>query len=368
MTTATYVGGQFELDLADLFTAGATSRRDGIWTTTARTGLALIETALARESPRSLPVLLPSYVCDAVVQPFREAGRTVRFYRVDDRLHVDMGDLERHIQRDGAAAVLFVQYFGIPVDDESIAALARLRDSVRVIEDCAQGGLLEADTVMGKTGDFVITSLRKYLPVPDGALLLDRTGTVQPPASDGPSELASLRLAGQLLRGAALSGAADAASEAGYLELFERAEATATSAVPHRPMWGLSAALLDRIDVVAARERRIENYGLLHAAVSDRMPDLDALLPLDLPQASSPLVLPLRIREGRRDALRSALRRRGVFTPVHWPLPPAIDAEEFPEAARLSADELGLPVDQRYDGEQMGRVVDALASAVREAL
>ena len=63
--------------------------------------------------------------------------------------------------------------------------------------------------------------------------------------------------------------------------------------------------------------------------------------------------------------MRAELVRRRIFCPVHWPLPQEIEEARFPEEHRLSAEMLGLPIDQRYEPADMQRLADELAAAWR---
>ena len=356
-TEAPPIGGVFELDLAAVLDARDAPTRfpEGQPVTSGRTALAI----LAEEAPGTW--LLPAYLCESVLQPLRQAGIRFDFYQVGADLRPRLDELERSVEAQSPAAVLVVDYFGYPPSPEDAARLRALREACLVVEDCVQGSLVELpDAAGGAIGDAVFTSFRKYLPVPDGGLLTGATLRRLPPAATSLRE----RLLGQLLRGAWVSGQAEGAQvEAVFLGLLEAGEASLDEELPLEATSRLSERLIAGLDLADGAARRRANF----VALIEALAGSDAVTPVlrELPAGVSPLALPVRVGGGRRDVLRAELVRRRIFCPVHWPLPPEIDAERFPEEHRLSSEMLGLPLDQRYEPADMHRLADELAAAWR---
>ena len=351
------IGGVFELDLALVLETRETPARfpQAQAVTSGRTAIAI----LAEENPG--PWLLPAYLCDSVVQPLRQAGIPFDFYPVGGDLRPRLDELERSVESQSPAVMLVIDYFGFPPSPEDATRLQALQEACLVVEDCVQGSLVELpDAPAGAIGEAAFTSFRKYLPVPDGGLLIGVTPRQLPPAS------ASLRqrLLGQLLRGAWVSGEAEGPEvEATFLGLLEAGEAALDEELPLEATSRLSERLIAGLDLAEAASRRRSNFGVLLEALDGS----EAVTPLlhELPAGVSPLALPVRVGGGRRDAVRAELVRRRIFCPVHWPLPPEIDQERFSEEHRLASEMLGLPLDQRYGAADMQRLVDELESAWR---
>ncbi len=349
------IGGAFELDTQTVLSLEDAPRRfpDAQSVTSGRVALALV----AERAPGIW--LLPAYICDTALQPLQRAGIEIEFYAVGADLRPRLDELERAVEEQSPAAVLVVDYFGFPPPEAE--RLGALRGRTLVVEDCVHGALLELpDHAGGRIGDVAFTAFRKYLPLPDGGVLLGVEPRELPPAA-GPGVRA--RLLGQLLRGSAIAG------ELGYDEtepIFLDLLRTGEDALADPELTGTSTVserLLATIDLAASAEQRRANY----AALLDALPA--PLEPLfgELPAGVSPLLLSVTVPEGRRDALRAALIRRRVYCPVHWaPLPPEIDPERFPDEHRLSREILGLPIDQRYEPADMQRLARQLAQAWRE--
>ncbi len=301
-------------------------------------------------------MLLPEYACASVLQPFRAERREIELFEVGEDLAVDPERLRVRIEEVKPAAVLAIDYFGFPLGGDLLAA-AGLREAVSAVVDRSHGARLDA---AAPDGGFAVTSLRKYLPLPDGALCAG-AGIVQPPP--GPGRLATANALGKALRHEHLARGGEGPLESAYLSLFARAERELDSGPEPEAMSVVSAALLGRLDLDAAVERRRDNYRYLLAAFKGE-PRLEAvvqpLLPT-LPKSVSPLAFPVRVRAGR-DALRRELIRRRVFCPVHWPLPEGRRLRSD-AARRLSATILSLPIDQRYEESDMSELVERLLAA-----
>jgi len=358
------LGGEFEISLQTMLGASGSAPD---WpfprcceVTSGRTALAVAAGLIERPGP----VLLPSYLCASVIQPFREAGCEVAFYPVDETLVLDCAALARRIQEVHPAAVVVIPYFGFPVPPDVAALLEDLRGDILVIEDCTQCALIEEPpAAVGGVGDVVVTSLRKCLPVPDGGLVIAREPrklpVLEPAAVAG--WVGTLALAKAIRALAPASDAQDEMLERAY-ELAKAADRQLDERVPWEGMSELSGSLLSRLDLGAAARARRANFAYLLSAFADDARLTAAASPLraELPDAVYPFVFAVRVPDGSRDAVRERLQRSRIFCGVLWPLPPEIEEHGFAASHRLSAEILCLPIDQRYGEREMAWLVERL--------
>ncbi len=102
---------------------------------------------------------------------------------------------------------------------------------------------------------------------------------------------------------------------------------------------------------------------------------LGGLPDLSLPQApqwATPVwhVFPVRVRNGRREALVAYLGERGIGTNVHYPCAlhqqicytPECGMQSFPEAEALAAEELSLPLDAMHSSAEIRHVAKTVAA------
>lgn len=323
-------------------------------------------------------VLVPSYHCGAEVDALRYAGATVRFYRIGDDLRVDLDDLAARVTSE-TKGVLVIHFYGFRQDLAALRefcdrrGLALLEDAAHVLPVAASG---ERSAL---AGDLTIYSLQKFLPVPDGGILVRRGPApaleVIPPERLPMARQIALLVLGRLrtrrpslyrlvnrllldpiraLRGSRAGSSTDplAALDPGSSAFHPAATRYGMSATTRR--------LCSSTDFAQVVARRRANYQTLLDALrggAGVAPCFDAL-----PPDVCPMLLP--VRTGRRDRVAERLRERGI-TPFVFGghLDAALDPARFPEASALSRDVLGLPVHQDLGAEDMLRI----AACVREA-
>jgi perosamine synthetase len=304
--------------------------------------------------------LLPAYFCDAAVAPFRARGVARDFYRIGPDLTPDGPDACSRVTKSTRILVV-VHYFGFPLSQDALDQLPGGPGVIR-LEDWVQGGLSEGAYAPGSFGEYRVLAYHKVLPVPDSGLLVRRADVPAPPqapALRGPrAAFFGRRLSAKAIKAIAV-GLTGGVPRPLYRRLFDAAERAAGAGVPAR-MSGLSRRILNRTPAASIVARRRDNFLRLVDALSSE-PRL-SLLRKDVPLGVCPLGLPIRV--AHRGAVLTYLIARRIYAEVHWPLPVEVDPLAFPEAAALSAEEITLPVDQRYGGEEM----DFVARAVREAI
>lgn len=343
---ASRIGGEFELDLSLLkreIISGEASRPTfhmphELWVDSGRAALA-VALDQARALGASGRAWLPNYLCESVLNVFKARAFSISFYDVSEELIcappstlLKAGDI-----------VLFIHYFGAS-NDSALEWIGELPDGVWVIEDAVQR------PVFGRAfprSDFMLTSLRKFTPQPDGALLGSRHRLDQVTLDEASERFVSSRALGKLLRGGD-------GQESAFLQLFEQSEALLDNELAIRKISALSRFLMERTDFSAAANIRLENEKILRAALRT----LEGVTPLiDDFREQSPLGFPITVSPGRRNEVRHHMAREGIFCPVHWPV----------EGHALSQKILTLPLDQRYGAKDMKRIADTLQRALRKS-
>ncbi len=291
-------------------------------------------------------VWLPQYLCHSVAAGLQRAGVPLRFYEDGP------GSMTGFEPPSPSAhdLVVAVHYFG-RINARMIGFATTGQRDWGLIEDCVQSTYSDG---VGVSGDYAITSLRKWWPAPDGASLhLADDGWVAP--LDAPDEgFVSRRLLAKLLR------EGDADCERRYLELVGESEARLDQPGTARaPSW-IAGVLLESVDVPAMAARRRANFDILARrllALGEAGSPL-RLLHSELEADEVPLVLAVLLPAELRDPLRQFLAARRVFCSIHWRL----EARASSAARSLSAQMLSLPLDQRYGDADMHRLADAIDS------
>lgn len=352
MTCEQSIGGEMPLALTDFMPESLGSAwpdyagRRSIRCDSGRTALELAVKHWRAQGHKPSAVWLPHYLCNSVVAGLRRVGVPLRFY--EDGPGGMTGFHPPSPKADDL--VVAVHYFGrVSVAMLDFAATAR-RDW-GLIEDCVQSTYSDG---VGVSGDYAVTSLRKWWPAPDGASLhlADPDWTA---LLDAPDEgFVSRRLLAKLLR------EGDAVSEQRYLELVSESEALLDQSVTARaPSW-ISGLLLASVDLSTMAARRRKNFDILARRL---LMLCEAGAPLRLLHArlevgEVPMAMPILVPPDLRNPLRRSLAARRIFCPIHWQL----EADSSIAAQSLSAQMLSLPLDQRYVESDMHRLADALGS------
>ncbi|WP_136415558.1 DegT/DnrJ/EryC1/StrS family aminotransferase [Herbaspirillum sp. ST 5-3] len=298
-------------------------------------------------------LLVPSYYCQFVVASLKGAGMDMALYPDEPgRRQISLGDVAT---REGDV-VLRVNFFGLGrrPDYRDMA-----RGRIEIIEDHTHDPWSE--WAMSSKADWCVASLRKTLPVPDGAMLWSPAGYALPP-SVGPTrerqEASSKKIAAMLLKSLYLHG--HAISKDDFRNLYTEAEGSLrTGDASAMTVW--SANLLRSLPVQHMRSARRQNHACLSQALRD-IPGLEVLQPDD-EQGICPFSCVIVLdTPARRAYLLENLISRRVYPAVLWPLETPVCEGVPPEHRELSRRMLSIHCDARYSEADMARV----AGLVRE--
>jgi hypothetical protein len=269
-------------------------------------------------------ILLPFYTCNAVPDSPTAVGVPFAFYPIDERL-----EPARDLCPGPAELVLYINYFGLK--GATARTLADRLGQALIVDDT------QAFFERGYSGSWSFNSARKFFGVPDGAYLYAPvTLTPVQTRNEAPAwdHLIS-RLTGR---------------QAEAYQLYLANEAAVTSEV--RGMSRGAERLLGGIDYQWVAERRRENYFQYHAALEDLN-----RLPLPPATAAVPHCYPFL---PPRAVDRERLHAQQLFVPTYWPDCMGRSNPGFGWERDLAARLLPLPVDHRYDRDDIARVISIL--------
>jgi hypothetical protein len=291
---------------------------------------------------------LPDYFCQDVVAALSGCGLRLASYRDHPlRRAPDLPDARR------GDAVLLVNYFGL----RGPLPIARV-EGVELVEDHTH----DPDSAWARdsAADFCVASLRKTLPVPDGAALWSPRGhalPAAPPLSAQRRDVSATRLTAMVLKALYLQG--HSAEKEAYRALADGAE-RALAAPGVSAMSPLARAVAAAHPVERWRRARSAN----HAALSSRLGDLGWATVLGpAPEGGVPYCCALALdSHARREGVRRRLVAERVYPAVLWPLEGA-RLRVHREARAAGGRILTLHCDGRYGLADMQRVADLVARA-----
>jgi hypothetical protein len=282
-----------------------------------------------------------------------DAGCRVVYYPIGLDLLPDMQALASLLAAADDAPVLLVlvEYFGLVDLSDTIADLVGRAPRPVIVLD-------QAPSIVAVTtrtaADYEFTSLRKSLPVPDGADARYGGRSLEP-LSDSEADFVCGKVTGGVIKS---YPGIEKLPDATYLQFTQAAEAMLDSTSSYSAsMSRMSRIALGNIDVARAAAARRQNFTNL----ATHLAPLGVVPLVELSPGGAPLYLP--ILHERRDELRAALAAERIFCPVHWPRPAGVEAGGA--ASRLWNEELSLVIDQRYAAEEMGRIADVIGDFLR---
>ena len=281
-------------------------------------------------SSRFESVALPSWCCDSMIEPFLNAGKSVVFYPPMS----DVGRLDTD-------ALLVIDYFGYSDRQKAIdfpgIVIRDLTHSVFCKE------YFDADYYFG--------SLRKWAGFWTGGFAFAKEGRKLSKGTtfvDENDQYVALRKQAMEQKARYVCGEID---QKDYLKTFAAAEELLEKGVA-KGATERDVDLAKRLDVAGIKAQRRANASVLLAEFADV-----ALFP-ELKEDDCPIFVPILVPNGKRDALRRWLIQQEIYCPVHWPLTALHSVDE--SAKFIYDNELSLVCDQRYNEDDMNRVVGAI--------
>lgn len=318
--------------------------RPGTWTSSGRTALWVLLESVKRQGARR--VLLPSFICDSVTLAAHAAGLPVSYFPVRRDLRADPDP------RSGDAVVL-VDYFGWPSQDQFSRTMKG--ENFWLLRDVSHS--LLSPWAHGEDGSAnVFGSVRKLGNAVLGGWTSAEGGELNP-LPQAAEKAAWRALAGRLVKAAYLSSETAAVNddtEAMYLSAFAGLEEELDRWTGASPPPGFALDLIDRMDWLSIVEKRRKNWTALWEKLEG---GVDSSM-RELPDGVTPLGF--HFVHPNRDELRRSLAQRGIFCPIHWPIPRDVNDRVFLDSALLAKTGLTLPVDQRYGTSDMERMAEAL--------
>lgn len=317
------IGGYFEL--ADRDCACGRMPVEGVALNTCRNALEYIILQL----PDVKRIFVPYYTCEAVIEPLKRSSVEYEFYHINEQLEV----AEDLVLVDGDYLIAN-NYFGIK--DAYIAELAK-KYGDRLIVDNAQA--LFAPVSLNVKAAY---STRKYVGVADGGFAV---GVPAISILDYEEDNSSEHDSHLYIR-------KEQGAEAGFKDYQANESKLDNQSI--RRISPQTQMILSHIDYNSVIEKRRQNYMFLNDALKARnilkLPSIDSFV--------CPMVYPFMTDD---ESLRGRLIQNKVFVARYWPNVLEWCQEDELEY-KFATHIISLPIDQRYDEEDMKRMIKVITT------
>lgn len=279
--------------------------------------------------------LLPSYCCDSMIQPFRDMGINVEFYPVtyEDGLKMEI-DIPPHVD-----VLLWCNYFGFELAMPDFSRFKGL-----IIEDITHS-LLSVRPYHFQS-HYLVASLRKWEPINCGGYCAAVAGILHnEPTLLPPQRFLYLKTTAMTLKTEYLMKP-DENNKTKIISLFKESNSWFSDSYSMLSIDQESRDYLASVDMGKQRQIRRRNAVSLYKGLEGKVRFL-----FDLNDMDCPLFVPVLLEN--RDEIRRHLINNKIYCPVHWPKPKGCESN-------LYNLELSLVCDQRYDIEDMERIISVM--------
>ncbi|MEA5597648.1 DegT/DnrJ/EryC1/StrS aminotransferase family protein [Rivularia sp. UHCC 0363] len=307
-----------------------------------------LEKILNRNRDGRLKLHLPSFFCMEAASKLSKAFDICWYRDLPDRKYPDFNTLNTTT----GDLVLAVNLFGIKLGEVWQDWYTKHNDVV-LIEDHTHDPF--SHWALQSQADYAMASLRKTLPIPDGAMIWSGQNRPLPKASESESDGAYKRLSAMLLKRAYLNGGNVVKDTYRQLEAESQ---DSLSNVRNDKISAFSANVLSSLDIVRFRQRREANVRhFLDLTLTERNQDWRPLFS-SWSNGTVPFnsIIVCRNREVR-DSLRKYLIDNNIFPAIHWLQPHNGITSDDLEAIDLSTKIITIATDQRYSLNDVARIV-----------
>ena len=297
-------------------------------------------------------VIIPDFVCQTVKDAAVRASVETDEYIVNKDYEYSVKEIDSKIGKD--SCVYLCHFFGQPISEDVICAAKRWMDAgTIVIEDITLSLLSENPKGVG-FGNYILGSIRKWFPIPDGGFLSAYNSELpKEPEKNSVSKYTDYYMVVQTLKREYITGGCkDKALKDVYMSYYGLSIKELFSDYRIYPMSEWSYNYLQNVSVEEVLAKRIENYDCLY----DRLKGIKGIQ-LKKPRKEGYLPFGMVLDVSDRDDLLNYLIQNDIYCNVHWRLG---SSAKNPDLEYLSGRSITVPCDQRYTKEDMEHIAKVI--------
>jgi hypothetical protein len=290
---------------------------------------------------------IPDYFCPDVIAYWSGLVETVSYHDDPSWPEPDW----KSLTPDKHDLVVAVNYFGVRAKEPW--EHWRSRHHCVLLEDHSHDPV--SSWALTSKAEYAFSSLRKSMPITDGAICWSPTGLRLPRPGTGKPAGIELKLAAMGAKANFLAGRTSTDSKALYRDWYFEGDSFLEEG-PEAPISDRAMEFVRSGVPIPWRKARECNVRHLLNSITQTQKNAKPLF-MRWPTKSVPFAVVMVFPSRKdRDSCRLYLEAHNVFCPVHWPL---VQAES--NVSDLCAKILSIPADQRYGDADMARVAKILA-------
>ncbi|MES1964860.1 hypothetical protein M0N77_05875 [Psychrobacter sp. AH5] len=279
-------------------------------------------------------IWMPKFICDAMIDPLLILDIEIQYYDINEEFYPV---LPNHLKED--EYLLYVNYFGLCTAIQQ--KLINIYPNDQIIFDHSQAFFVKPFDCFA-----TIYSLRKFLPVAEGGLLISKALT-KPNYIARNVEMMIQQYHHCFVR--RLSSASEA------YDIFKNNEMLLNDCIPKK-ISGMTKEIMECLNYSSIQMQRLDNFKFLHSQLADINH-----LNIDIADIESPLTYPLLLKS----SISKELIGNNIYTPTYWlDSLQRLDVDSF--EYKLVTGITHIVCDQRYSQKQMQFQVDKIKEYFNE--
>ncbi len=370
------LGSEFHIDLTSIYCRKNTIYEllkdyHTFYVDYGRTGIALFYQAMQKkQQEKKIPVLLPSYICKSVIDAF--PMECITFYELDENFVLEEGKLTELIKSEKFENGIFYlnHYFDMVQPKTMLKRLELLckQHNITILEDTTHSLFSCTRTI----GDYCIASLRKWMPLTEGAVVysereLPAEWQLLEPIHPS-AKIDAMILKKMFLGDNSVSELVNQEMiNKTYRDIFVAEEENADKENVYA-ISDLSAFLLQCQDVLDIKSARMRNYAFLKEYLYEKGISLyrreeDTKEDIWV-ENTTPYTALLKLQKQQRDDFRHYMVEHKIYCAIHWPIETGAQYN-YPHISEWADGLISLPIDQRYGSEEMKYLADTILAYYR---
>jgi len=345
------IGGDFEINFDDNKILKKTAKKFKInynkkynyYTDCGRSAIFLALKILKKKN-KNLKALLPFYCCPSIIQPFKKYKIKILFYNMGK----DLNSPKNLPKNTDNTILLFIHYFGKKNSSilEYICKQKKKSKNFFVIEDLVQTCF--SRLYRKYVGDFLVTSLRKFLPVPDGAILATNYEYNKNFAISN-FDFLSKRIFSKALR-------TNNKYEKLYLDLYKHTEKILDREIKLREISPFSKLFYENLNINYIQNKRVTNWKKLHNSINNKNKNIKHFYS-KITKDEVPLAYPILINPKKRTKFINYLKKNRIYCAIHWNLDYKKINKIFYDDYKISKSIISIPIDHRMSTNMINKLV-----------
>lgn len=291
---------------------------------------------------------LPNYLCESIIKSI-DTRLKKKYYKVNNDFNLDIDYLKKLAPKN--SIIFVINYFGKLQDKKVKEIVNKLKEEDNIIIEDTTHSIF---TNVNYLGDYCVCSLRKWIGIPDGGVVYSKKMLNNNIIFEENRDFVDIRLKYLSLKSKYLKGNIEDKDQ--YLYLLNKGEQILNN---NSTIYGISKEALDmlsRIDINYIINKRENNYKYLYEKLKSISEikigiSCENIVPIGIPVFIS-----------NRDEIRKYLIDNKVYCAIHWPIPDEIENGLYNKAIEISNSIITIPIDQRYDYDDMDRIYCLLSS------